>query len=346
MLKIFDKYAPRANVANVNYPHGHGKNESVSGANDGTPLTMEWYDDILGFSEALLADAGVSPSGLTDTALVSDRMTAFRIAAMRVETAVSYTGGDTSLVGLVRAGTVVDSLEYVVHGSSLTRWKVGTVAGTFAGDFNPLTGVDSGLTGALVAADTLASYVGSGTIATGSAVFNNVDNSITLVGVGVGVEIGDVIQISGAPSNSKEFTLEEIVSTGKIIVNKAHAGGTTSKALVSETATVTVKLLCKWYLAPIGLGRASVDLTAIRAFNSVHQNNTGREIEVRVTGQSPSVPANVRVKINGVISLYGGGTINVGNDIASVSFTVCAGETYQLEGVGGAVSTLNWTELR
>lgn len=153
MLKIFDKYNPRANPANTNYPNGSIKDRSVEGALDGTPLSSDWGNDMLGFSEALLADAGVTPSGNPDTAVASDRMTAFRIAAMRVETAVSYTGGDTSLVGLVRAGAIAQEFEYVVHGPSLTRWKIGTVTGTFAGDFNPTTGIDSGLTGALVQVD-------------------------------------------------------------------------------------------------------------------------------------------------------------------------------------------------
>lgn len=345
MLKIFDKYAPRANVANVNYPHGHGKNESVSGANDGTPLTMEWYDDILGFSEALLADAGVTPSGLTDTALVSDRMTAFRIAAMRVETAVSYTGGDTSLVGLVRTGTVVDSLEYVVHGPSLTRWKVGTVTGTMVGDFNPSTGVDSGLTGALVAADTLASYVGSGTIATGSAVFDNTDNSITLVSVGVGVEIGDVIQISGSPLNSKEFTLEEIVSTGKIIVNKAHAGGTTSKSLVSETATVTVKLLCKWYLAPVGLGQGWVDVFGQRVLGEPYDNNTKRSIGVSIHARGTTVDGlRIFLESNGVT--VSSGSVE-GSGYGPTLYSEIPNGTYRLAvGNLGTYSGQTWAERR
>lgn len=151
MLDIYSKYAPNANPANVNYPNGYGKDESVSGANDGTPLDMDWYNDMLGYSEALLAEAGVEPSGDADTALNSDRMDAFRIAAIRVETAVAYGVSDVSQIGVIALVTGDDVTDYthIVDGDSLTRWSVGSVTGTFAGDFNSSTGVDSGLSGAL-----------------------------------------------------------------------------------------------------------------------------------------------------------------------------------------------------
>lgn len=127
-------------------------------------------------------------------------------------------------------------------------------------------------------------YVGGRTIATGSAVFDNSDNSIELSGIGVGVEIGDVITITGSANNSKEFTLEEVVSNDKIIVNKAHAGGTTSKALVSEAATVTVKLLCKWYLAPTGLGQCWVNTLASRLPNTPYSAQPNRSTEISIIG--------------------------------------------------------------
>ncbi len=75
-IKIFEKYAPRANVGDANYPEGSIKNESIPGANDGTPLDEDWGNDMLGFSDALLAEAGITPSGDPDTAVESDRLNA------------------------------------------------------------------------------------------------------------------------------------------------------------------------------------------------------------------------------------------------------------------------------
>ncbi len=81
MLKIFNKFQPRANPADGNYPNGSIKNESVPGAKDGTPLDKDWGNDFLGFDEALLAEAGITPSGNPDTAVLSDRLEALKITA-------------------------------------------------------------------------------------------------------------------------------------------------------------------------------------------------------------------------------------------------------------------------
>lgn len=77
-IKIFEKFAPRANPADGNYPHGSIKNESVPGARDGTPLDATWGNDYAGFDAALLAEAGITPSGSPDTALASQRLDAIK----------------------------------------------------------------------------------------------------------------------------------------------------------------------------------------------------------------------------------------------------------------------------
>jgi len=74
--KIFNKYSPRANAPDTDYPYGSIKNETVAGANDGTPLDQEWANDYEGYTQALLAQGNVVPSGDPDTVLVSDRMIA------------------------------------------------------------------------------------------------------------------------------------------------------------------------------------------------------------------------------------------------------------------------------
>lgn len=75
-LKIYEKFAPRANVGDTNYPNGSIKNESVPGAKDGTPLDATWGNDYAGFDAALFAEAATIPSGSADTALVSQRLDA------------------------------------------------------------------------------------------------------------------------------------------------------------------------------------------------------------------------------------------------------------------------------
>ena len=77
-LKIFEKFSPRANPADTDYPYGSIKNESVPGAKDGTPLDASWGNDMLGFTDALLAEAGITPSGNPDTAIASQRLDAMK----------------------------------------------------------------------------------------------------------------------------------------------------------------------------------------------------------------------------------------------------------------------------
>ena len=77
-LKIFEKFSPRANPADVNYPYGSIKNESVPGAKDGTPLDASWGNDMLGFTDALLDEAGITPNGLPDTVGSSQRLEALK----------------------------------------------------------------------------------------------------------------------------------------------------------------------------------------------------------------------------------------------------------------------------
>ncbi|WEJ62146.1 hypothetical protein [Thiomicrorhabdus lithotrophica] len=179
------------------------------------------------------------------------------------------------------------------------------------------------------------------TIATGSATFTNLTNNIALTGVGIGVEVGDVITVTGSTSNDKEFTIEVITDDNNVIVNQAHANGTTSKSLVDETATVTVSLLCKWYLAPVGLGQGWVDVTANRSYSVGYTNNTKRAIEVKViTNFSTGVALTLTI-----------------DSIAFMSSRVTSSQTQTYEqcakipssivySASSGVSLLNWVELR
>ena len=55
-LNINDTYAPLATPPSASYPTGSIKDETIpSISNDGTPLTAEWGNDYVGFTDALLA---------------------------------------------------------------------------------------------------------------------------------------------------------------------------------------------------------------------------------------------------------------------------------------------------
>ena len=92
-LKIFEKFSPRANPADTSYPYGSIKNESVPGAKDGTPLDASWGNDMLGFTDALLAEAGITPTGSPDTAESSQRLDAMKTVANNYSTVADITSG-------------------------------------------------------------------------------------------------------------------------------------------------------------------------------------------------------------------------------------------------------------
>lgn len=183
------------------------------------------------------------------------------------------------------------------------------------------------------------------TIATGTATFTATTNNINLTGIGVGVEIGDVIQISGATDskNNSEFTVEVITDNNNIIVNQAHANKDTSKNVATRVSNtgVTVKLLAKWYNAPVGLGQEMVDVSSIRLAGTSYRNNTKRLLVVKIlrTGNSgTNFYANDKL-----ISDHDFGGIGT-NPRATVGGGVAVGNNYKLLSVGSTFNT--WLELR
>jgi hypothetical protein len=77
-IKIYDRYAPNANPPDADHPQGSFKNASTPTATDGTPVEVDWSNDRLGFTDCIMAKAGLTYSGVPDTALASDRYDALR----------------------------------------------------------------------------------------------------------------------------------------------------------------------------------------------------------------------------------------------------------------------------
>jgi len=88
------------------------------------------------------------------------------------------------------------------------------------------------------------------------------------------------VQVTGTASNNKLFTVEVITDDDNVVVNQAHAGGTTTKSLVDETVSATVTLLTKWFNAGIGLGQGWADVTAARTTGVVYTNGTSRAVSI------------------------------------------------------------------
>jgi hypothetical protein len=180
------------------------------------------------------------------------------------------------------------------------------------------------------------------TTITGTATFTNSTNNIALTGIGsIGLEIGDVVQVTGTANNNKLFTVEVITDSGNVIVNQAHAGGTTSKSLVNETVSATVMLVSKWFNAPIGLGQGWCTPSSSRALDVTYTNNTNRTIKIILQSDDENDQITFKATIGGYL-LPG---IRLNGDIQSVTpeYIVPVGQTYVVTSNTGLSA---WSELR
>lgn len=170
------------------------------------------------------------------------------------------------------------------------------------------------------------------TIASGTATFTATTNNINLTGIGIGVEIGDVIQISGAidAKNNSEFTVEVITDANNIIVNQAHANKATSKNVAAQAGDtgVTIKLLAKWYNADSSLGRDWVNVYSSRSLNVQYPNNTFRPLKL-----------SVNTPISGVTRIYKDGTSTLlstasgsGSYENNITLEIARGSNYTITG--------------
>lgn len=79
-ILISTTYPPGRFVApSAEYPTGAIKNSSLPTLKDGSPLLAEQPNDMQGFTDALLAAAGLTHSGTPDTALSSQRLEALSL---------------------------------------------------------------------------------------------------------------------------------------------------------------------------------------------------------------------------------------------------------------------------
>ena len=181
---------------------------------------------------------------------------------------------------------------------------------------------------------------------TGTATFTNSTNNILLVGIGslTGLEIGDVIKVTDSVSNNKEFTVEVITDADNVIVNQAHAGGTTTKSLINETATtgVTVDILAKWYNATLGLGQGWVDVTTSRSTSTTYNNITNRTIISSVRANSAAEQV-LNISVDNIIIDELRSNADASALFLTVSAAVAGNSDYDASSGGGII---RWVELR
>ena len=174
---------------------------------------------------------------------------------------------------------------------------------------------------------------GVGTSVTRQATFTNSNNRIEMVEATpfAGFEIGDVIEVTNSLSNDNVYTIESFPSVQQVIVNAAHAGGSSSKSLTTEilTAGVTITLVCKGKNAPLGLGQGWANVS--RAANTFATNSTGRTIMVSINAKATTVSGYVLINdenssIIDIDQTGGGSTYNL-----CVQMAVPDGQQYKYQ---------------
>lgn len=85
-LNLKLKYASQIETADPAYPYGKARNDQSEDDGTGTPLEKEWLNDIFGWEQALLSEAGITPSGDPDEVGASQYLEALEtVVALVVE---------------------------------------------------------------------------------------------------------------------------------------------------------------------------------------------------------------------------------------------------------------------
>lgn len=147
MINLESEFSPRVNPADANYPFGSIKDNTSPGANDGTPLAAVWGNDWEGFAQAAMTEAGITPSGLPDTAQDSQLLDAVKVVASgalrpSVIEALrrSYAEAGYNLVAgsFETGGTLVNTNDVLLHEAGGKAFS--GPAGAVAAGTNPISG--------------------------------------------------------------------------------------------------------------------------------------------------------------------------------------------------------------
>ena len=153
------------------------------------------------------------------------------------------------------------------------------------------------------------------------------------------LKVGQV-KLGDNADNSKNFVIKvPAVADGTLTIERENG---TDVLTIDAGGKVTCTLADN--LLPLGVGQTWQDVTASRALGTDYTNNTGRPIEVFVTGNGTAVAGSSGVVVIGGVSMGIFG--NYGSSAKSgITFTVPAGTTYRVN-AGSNFELYQWAELR
>lgn len=293
-IKIYEQFAPFANPADGDYPLGSFKNDSIPGAEDGTPLDAVWANDYAGFDAELFAQAGIVPNGSADKLGASQRMDAVK-----------------KVSSLQAAILLIEQWGYTYKGTfakGFTYSQVGDVG--VDADFNAWIYVGAGAPNKVVSAGTVPSeplyqviHVSSLQALSGltepSDLSQRVPYSTTVAEIATGVfKVGDMLRI-----RSRDDATFDVLTEGSYIVNGFD--------ILNAGAGKVAVLHGIGYVTPEFLG--------------VDPNDSGAAIQAAVSNALPAIlRGNYYTKepitqTAGDIVMFEGGTVSVGSDFVGGS---------------------------
>lgn len=153
-----NKYPGRANPVSTEYPSGSFKNRTAPDAKDGTYLDQDWANDMSGFLQWLLANAGITANGQVDNALASQYAEALKFiineSGTPVGTIEMFAGSTLPENYLFADGNAVSRADYpklfsaigVTYGSGngSTTFNLPDMRGEFPRGLDRGRGVDLG----------------------------------------------------------------------------------------------------------------------------------------------------------------------------------------------------------
>ena len=148
------------------------------------------------------------------------------------------------------------------------------------------------------------------------------------------------IQLGDNADTSKNFVISvPAVADGTLVIERGN--GTD---VLSIAADGKVTLSPTTAMTPLGVGQTWQDLTVSRALGTDYTNDTGRPIEVFVTGNGTAAAGNSGFVVIGGVSMGIFG--NYGSSSKSgITFTVPAGVVYRVNAVSN-FALYQWVELR
>jgi len=224
-------------AASTDYPLGSARNVTTPGDGTGTPFLADLVNDIFGFQQALLAEAGITPSESPDTAVASQYLGSLRalLAPFIASTTALISGTSDSLP----VGTVMTTGGYTSPGDGYgARWVKTATTGVISQSptqlQNALLNDAGGSQWALVSALTVAALGAFKNSSTDSTLaINAAINAIRLSDVspvlGILGSMPKILDFEGgvytcnSPINATALTKHgwEIKGSGAVIISKA-----------------------------------------------------------------------------------------------------------------------------